>query len=347
MLIVPVLLLTVLFIGLFFTERRTIWLGILFLLWLGMLSVYMVITFETYESRLALSIVLLGAGLFILGIPFYLVSFIWLLISSGFRLIRREGRRMRNFLSVGLGVFLIAWAIGSLFITVPKEHPVWLGLYGYLTFSVYYFFFLMICFAIASLLNRIRLTVRPYDYIIVLGSGLVGGQVTPLLASRIDKGIDLFRKHHSEKSPSVLIFTGGQGADEDQSEGKAMAEYAMSQGIDEGNLIIEDKAVNTYENLLFSKLLMEHDAEMKGLTRKLRTVVVTNNFHVFRSLLWARKVGVRCEGAGSRTKFYFWLNALIREFIGMLAMQKKAHIFVLGTTFIVMVVFVLVSSYVL
>lgn len=345
MLIVPVLLLTVLFMGLFFRERRTIWIGILFLFWIAMLSVYTIITLEVSEAKVALGIALLLAGLFVLGTPFYLVSFVWLLITSGLRLIRREGRRLRNFLSVGLGVFLIAWAVGPIFIGVPKN-PVWQGVYGYLTFCVYYFFFLMLCFTVASWLNRIRLTVRPYDYIIVLGSGLIGGQVTPLLASRIDRGIELFRKRQIRNLAPVLIFTGGQGADEDQSEGKAMAGYAMSQGIDERNIIIEDKAVNTYENLLFSKRLMESDAEAKGLTRKLRTVIVTNNFHLFRSLLWARKVGLRCEGSGSKTKFYFWLNALIREFIGMLAMQKKVHTFVLGAVLIVTVAFVLISLYV-
>src|SRR5699024_3697413 len=119
-----------------------------------------------------------------------------------------------NFLSLGLGMFLIVWAVSSPFITGPEEYPVWRGLYGYLTFCVYYFFFLMLSFAISSRLNRIRLTARPYDYIIVLGSGLIGDQVTPLLASRIDKGIELFRKHHSKNSSAVLIFTGGQGADE-------------------------------------------------------------------------------------------------------------------------------------
>src|SRR5699024_11587225 len=67
---------------------------------------------------------------------------------------------------------------------------------------------------------------------------------------------------------------------------------------------------------LFSKKLIEADISHKESTKKHNIITVTNNFHVFRALLWARKVQLKSDGAGAKTKFYFWLNALIREFIG-------------------------------
>src|SRR5699024_6255483 len=100
-------------------------------------------------------------------------------------------------------------------------------------------------------------------------------------------------------------------------------------GIPTEKIIVEDKAVNTYQNLLFSKRLIDQDWKNKEQTKKPKIILTTNNFHLFRSLLWARKVGFKCDGAVSKTKFYFWLNALIREFIGVLSMQKTFHIVIM------------------
>src|SRR5699024_1590333 len=120
-----------------------------------------------------------------------------------------------------------------------------------------------------ALLNQFRNPWKTYDYIIVLGSGLIGDRVPPLLASRIDKGIALFHTFHTPEHPVKLIFTGGQGKDELLPEGVAMARHAREKGIDEAHMIIDDKAVNTCENLLFSKQLIDQDLEKdKKCTRK-------------------------------------------------------------------------------
>ena len=341
-----VITLTMAFIALFFIERRTIWIGILFFLWLGVFSLYAVLQLEMYWRSAALILTFILAVIFVLGFPLYLVSFVWLLISSGIKLIKREGGRLRNLLSVGLGIFLIVWMFFSPFMKFGLDQPILWRAYLFISFCVFYFFALLLCFAIASLLNRIRLPFRSYDYVVVLGSGLIGDQVPPLLASRIDKGIDLFRRYHSSASPVKIIFSGGQGHGERLSEGEAMAKYARLQGVGNEHIIIEDQAMDTYENLLFSKKLMELDAEERGMTRRLRTVIVTNNFHTFRAQLWARKVKMKSDVAGSKTKLYFWLNASIREFIGMIALQKKYHLIVLGIAFLVSIAFVLLNPYI-
>ena len=50
----------------------------------------------------------------------------------------------------------------------------------------------------------------------------------------------------------------------------------------------------------------------------------TTNYHVFRSGILARQVGLDAQGMGSKTKWYFWPNAFIREFVAMIAAEKKA-----------------------
>ena len=114
--------------------------------------------------------------------------------------------------------------------------------------------------------------------------------MTPLLAGRIDRGIEIYRKNPGSK----LIMSGGQGADEEVPEGVAMTRYAISRGIPEADIIVEDRAVNTRENLLFSYALMPEVAE--GKTPKV--AVATTSYHLFRALLLARSLGLKCWGRG-------------------------------------------------
>ena len=58
-----------------------------------------------------------------------------------------------------------------------------------------------------------------------------------------------------------------------------------------------------------------------------RVIVVTTAYHVFRALLLAKQQELKCVGFGAKTKWYFTLNALIREFIGYLHLTWKKHIF--------------------
>ena len=43
----------------------------------------------------------------------------------------------------------------------------------------------------------------------------------------------------------------------------------------------------------------------------------------------ANEQGLDCEGIGSKTKWYFYTNALIREFIANLVQERKKHIILL------------------
>jgi uncharacterized SAM-binding protein YcdF (DUF218 family) len=57
----------------------------------------------------------------------------------------------------------------------------------------------------------------------------------------------------------------------------------------------------------------------------------TTNYHVFRSGLFARRVKMRAQGIGARTKWYFWPNAAVREFVGLLTQHRGKQILILGS----------------
>lgn len=121
---------------------------------------------------------------------------------------------------------------------------------------------------------------------------------------------------------AVLIMSGGQGPGEDISESAAMAAYAVDQGVDAEKIIMEQKSVSTEENLMFSKELIDNE--------NAKIVIVTTAYHVFRALILAKQQGIKCVGFGAKTKWYFTLNALLREFAGYLRLTWKRHAIVIG-----------------
>ena len=48
----------------------------------------------------------------------------------------------------------------------------------------------------------------------------------------------------------------------------------------------------------------------------------TTNYHVFRSGMFSAKAGMKAGGIGAKTKWYFWPNASVREFIGLLTEHR-------------------------
>ena len=160
------------------------------------------------------------------------------------------------------------------------------------------------------------------DFIIILGSKIrKDGTLTPLLKGRVDKAIDFGNKQYElTKKKIVYIPSGGKGNDETIAEALAIKKYLLERGISEKQIIIEDKSTSTFENMKFSK------EKIDDINKDAKISFSTTNYHVFRSGVIANEQGIECEGMGSKTKWYFYTNALIREFIANLALEKKKHI---------------------
>lgn len=243
------------------------------------------------------------------------------LIGNGVRMVRKEGRRLGNLLSLLAGLGIVA--LGILLVAAMSIGFRPLTIAAALTFLVVtYFAFLFACFiGYGFLYGRIRVRER-LDYVVVLGSGLIGGsRVPPLLASRLDRGravcVDQAAAH--ARLP-ILITSGGQGPDEELPEAHAMAQYLIDHGFPADHIVREDKSRTTEENLRFSKAIMEQSAT------DYRCAVVTNNFHVFRSALLARDTEVRGQVLGSPTARYFLPSATLREFAAIVMSRKLINL---------------------
>ena len=71
----------------------------------------------------------------------------------------------------------------------------------------------------------------------------------------------------------------------------------------------------------------------------------SNNYHIFRAGLYAKMAGIAANGVGAPTRFYFLPNALIREFVAILLMNKKRHIIMISLIMLVILLLMGVDIY--
>ena len=237
------------------------------------------------------------------------------LVENGITMARRESLRLANLLPLVAGVGIIA--VIGLNLAAERTGSVKLGLLATVTTLVFgYVSFLLVSYVLyAWLYGRVAGLARRAEYVIVLGTGLgKRGQVTPLLASRLKRGRAVWAALAARGGRPMMIVSGGQGSDERTTEAAAMAAYLSERGFPAGQLVCEDQSGTTEENLAFSKAIMDAARPGGPDGRGTRCVIVTSNYHVFRTAIIARKAGIRGQVTGSRTAGYYWPSAMLREF---------------------------------
>ena len=258
----------------------------------------------------------------LLSAPVILIFSLGLCISN-FVLVRREGLGLVNALGFLLALLLVG---GELFLffgdrgvsgseAYVRAHEIVVNVFA----AVYLYFECMVMGVFAAYELTARHQPAPeQDYLIVLGCALRrDGTPSPLLRDRLERAI-AFRNRQLAATGKELTFvtSGGQGPDEVISESEAMKEYLLARGIPECRILEENRSTNTLENMRLSKEKIQ--AEHPGA----RVAFSTTNYHVFRSGLLARRVKLKAEGMGARAKWYFWPNALVREFVGLLTAHR-------------------------
>ena len=179
------------------------------------------------------------------------------------------------------------------------------------------------------------------DFIIILGAQIrKDGTLTPLLKARVDKAIDFGNKQYElTKKKIVYIPSGGKGSDEVMAEAEAIKNYLLSKGIKEKQIIVEDKSTSTTENMKYSKEIINEVNETAKVS------FATTSYHVFRSGVIANEQGIDCEGMGSKTKWYFYTNAIIREFIANIVKERRSHIALIILINIFLILLIIIGRY--
>ena len=125
--------------------------------------------------------------------------------------------------------------------------------------------------------------------------------------------------------------------------------YLLENGIDEDHIIVENKSTTTLENMKFSYEKICEDVKTRGGEKAgddisdVKIAFSTTGYHVFRSGHIAYSQGIKAVGIGNKTKWYFHTNALIREFVANMNIEKKRHIEKLLVLILIFTALLLVS----
>ena len=278
----------------------------------------------------------------LLSAPFILV-FSAALCVSNVSLIRHEGRRLVNVLGIILSFLLVGGELFLFFfdyaVSGSQRQVMIHELIANLFAAVYLYFECMLIGAIAAHAIVSRYEPDPdRDFLIILGCGIrKDGSPTPLLRGRMARALAFAEKQAAltGKEP-VFVVSGGQGPDEPIPESACMKRWLLEQGVPEERIVEEDRSTDTAENMRFSK---EKILERGGG----RVAYATTNYHVFRAGLCARRVKMRAVGMGAETKWYFWPNAAVREFVGLLTAHRLKQGLIFGGLTVFYVVLTLLA----
>lgn len=262
-----------------------------------------------------------------------LLAFSVAMAISNLALIRHEGRHVQNALGLLVSLLLASGLVlGWYLFTRDFSGSEWQGKLIRTFENVYATAFVYCeCMLAGSIVCGIRAgrgqPEMDQDFIVILGCWFrEDGTLPPLLKGRVDRAVEFwYTQKEKTGKEAILIPSGGQGSNETMAEGEAMRRYMLTQKIPDNRIIAEVQSRTTFENMAFSRKIIE------TIQKSGKTIFVTTNYHVFRSGIWASSAGLQAEGLGSRTKWWFWPNAFIRECLGLLQKRWKQEILFLFT----------------
>lgn len=119
--------------------------------------------------------------------------------------------------------------------------------------------------------------------VLILGAQVKGktkaeAYPSTVLKERLNTAVPYLKKYPK----AIAIVCGGQGEDEPDSEANVMAAYLIKHGIPKEQIIKESQSTRTKENLI--------NAQEKRPLGK--TVIVSSDFHIYRSKLLAKRLGI-------------------------------------------------------
>jgi uncharacterized SAM-binding protein YcdF (DUF218 family) len=202
---------------------------------------------------------------------------------------------------MGLALIVLSFKITTI-IAFIKKWP---------KFVKYPLLILCACFLLSFILVQARIIYNMRgtpgegaDYVIVLGCQVVGEYASLPLLSRGYAAIRYLNKNPETK----VVLSGGKGSGENISEAEALRRLMHEYKIDKERISLEDRSRNTRENLVLSNELYNlADAHV---------ILVTSDYHMFRALSVAKKLGyANVSALPSRSQRSVLPAFLVREYV--------------------------------
>lgn len=158
---------------------------------------------------------------------------------------------------------------------------------------------------------RARERVSGADAVIVPGARVYAdGTVSPMLADRLDAALALYR---AGKAPRILVS--GDHGTRGYDEVNAMRRYLEAAGVPPEHVFMDHAGFTTYDTLYRAR-------EVFGVRR---AVVVTQRFHLTRSLFVAGALGLDVEGVAADRRPYT-VASLVRSNVREVGARVKAAV---------------------
>lgn len=119
--------------------------------------------------------------------------------------------------------------------------------------------------------------IKDIDCIIILGAGVRGNKPSPMLEDRLLQGIELYKKGVAKK----IIMSGDHGS-KDYDEVNVMKNFAIEHGVPSEDIFMDHAGFSSYESIYRAK-------EIFGVEK---AIIVTQKYHLYRSLYIAQKFGI-------------------------------------------------------
>lgn len=143
------------------------------------------------------------------------------------------------------------------------------------------------------------------DCILVLGAGVRNGKPTDMLADRLLTAIDLYNKNVAPK-----IIMSGDHSKANYDEVNIMKAFAIEKGVPSTDIFMDHAGFSSYESIYRAKEIFEAK----------KIVIVTQKYHLYRSLYIANKLGVEAYGISADLRKY--IGQSYRELREVLARDK-------------------------
>ena len=168
------------------------------------------------------------------------------------------------------------------------------------------FIFVVNLYVIISSKNQIlrddNTKIENFDCLLVLGAGIINNErPTLMLKDRLDKSIELYKKGIVPK-----IIMSGDHSSENHNEVIIMKNYAIERGIPSKDIFMDHAGFCTYDSIYRAK-------EIFGVKNM---IIVTQKYHLYRSIYIANFLGIKSYGIKSDARIYTKMPYhLVREML--------------------------------
>jgi uncharacterized SAM-binding protein YcdF (DUF218 family) len=151
----------------------------------------------------------------------------------------------------------------------------------------------------------------PSDCALVFGAAVhKKSSAGPGISRRVETAVNLYLEEQIQK----LVFTGGKGSSTQESEAYVMKSYAQSLGVNSDDIVLEENALSTWQNILYSKPILDK----MGCES---VIGISDRYHLARIEYLSFLQGwgnLRTLPAERRANALFEFRAVVRETFGII-----------------------------